>query len=106
MHIGGVAIADEDKGTGAGFQHVGEILGTQQRRQITVDPRLASYFLGNRTYAFTTLLACVLVSLAVGSWLSARLYERFETRLRDLFGWTLAVALIASLLSTAGVALL
>ncbi len=66
--------------------------------------RFASYFLGNRTYAFTTLLACVLVLLAIGSWLSARLYERFETRLRDLFGWTLVVALIASLLSTAGVA--
>ncbi len=66
--------------------------------------RFASYFLGNRTYAFTTLLACVLLLLSAGSWLSARLYERFAHRERDLFGWTLVVALCASLLSTGGVA--
>lgn len=66
--------------------------------------RFASYFLGNRTYAFTTLLACVLLLLALGSWLSSRLYARFEPRARDLFGWTLVAALGASLLSTVGAA--
>lgn len=54
--------------------------------------RLGSYFLGNRTFAFTTLLACVLVLLALGSWLAARLVRRFEDRLYALFGWTLTAA--------------
>ncbi len=66
--------------------------------------RFAAYFLGNRTYAFTTLLACVLLLLALGSWLSSRLYDRFEHRARDLFGWALLVALAASLASTVGAA--
>lgn len=54
--------------------------------------RLASYFLGNRTYAFTTLLACVLVLLAVGSWMASRLLERSKRRSHELFGWVLAAA--------------
>ena len=62
--------------------------------------RLAAYFLGNRTYAFTTLLACVLVLLAIGSWLSGRLTERFGDRPIALFGWTLAAALACTLGST------
>lgn len=63
--------------------------------------RLASYFLGNRTYAFTTLLACVLLLLAVGSGLSARLVARFGSRPRSLFGWTLTAASALTVLGTA-----
>jgi spermidine synthase len=37
--------------------------------------RFASFFLGNRTYAFTTLMFAVLTLLAAGSWLSALLYQ-------------------------------
>lgn len=40
--------------------------------------QLASFFVGNRTFALSTLLFAVLVSLAVGAWLAAR-----ATRLRD-----------------------
>jgi spermidine synthase len=54
--------------------------------------RLASYFLGNRTYAFTTLLACVLVLLAIGSWMASRLLERSKRRSHELFGWVLVSA--------------
>jgi spermidine synthase len=40
--------------------------------------RFASFFLGNRTYAFTTLMFAVLTLLALGSWLSAWLYQRMR----------------------------
>ena len=40
--------------------------------------RFASFFLGNRTYAFTTLMFAVLTLLAAGSWLSAWLYQRIQ----------------------------
>jgi spermidine synthase len=40
--------------------------------------RFASFFLGNRTYAFTTLMFAVLTLLATGSWLSAWLYQRMQ----------------------------
>lgn len=63
--------------------------------------RLASYFLGNRTYAFTTLLACVLLLLAVGSSISARLVDRWGRRPHDLFGWTLVTSLAMVALCTA-----
>ncbi|HEX5066273.1 MAG TPA: fused MFS/spermidine synthase [Myxococcota bacterium] len=59
--------------------------------------RFAGYFLGNRTYAFTTLLACVLVLLAIGSWLSTWLVTRFARRLPALLGWTLAAGALSSL---------
>ena len=42
--------------------------------------RLASFTLGNRSFAFSTFLAWVLVWLAVGSWLSGRLVRRFVRR--------------------------
>ena len=64
--------------------------------------RFAGYFLGNRTYAFTTLLACVLVLLAVGSWLSALLVTRFGRRLPALLGWILAAGALFSLAAAAG----
>lgn len=60
--------------------------------------RLASYFLGNRTYAFSALLACVLALLAVGSWLSERLLSRFGGRLVELMGLLLVGGALASLL--------
>lgn len=64
--------------------------------------RFAGYFLGNRTYAFTTLLACVLVLLSIGSWLSALLVTRFGRRLPALLGWTLAAGALSSLAAAAG----
>ncbi|QRN96140.1 fused MFS/spermidine synthase [Archangium violaceum] len=54
--------------------------------------RLSSYFLGNRAYAFSTLMACVLVSLAVGSWLAERLMRRFGHRLPELLGGVLVLS--------------
>jgi len=63
--------------------------------------RFAGYFLGNRTYAFTTLLACVLVLLAAGSWLSELLVTRFRRRLPALLGWTLAAGALFSFAAAA-----
>lgn len=63
--------------------------------------RFASYFLGNRTFAFTTLLACVLLLLSAGSWLSARLVARFGPRRPELFGGTLVLSAAAILGSAA-----
>ncbi|HEY8209697.1 MAG TPA: fused MFS/spermidine synthase, partial [Myxococcaceae bacterium] len=60
---------------------------------------LASYFLGNRTYAFSTLLACVLVLLSAGSWLSGKLLDRFGHRLPELLGAVVAAGALATLLS-------
>jgi spermidine synthase len=40
--------------------------------------RFASFFLGNRTYAFTTLMFAVLTLLAAGSWLSVLLYQQLR----------------------------
>src|SRR5262249_11998133 len=62
---------------------------------------LASYFLGNRTYAFSTLLACVLVLLAAGSWLSGKLLERFGPRLPEVLGAVVAAGALFTLLSGA-----
>jgi predicted membrane-bound spermidine synthase len=64
--------------------------------------RLASYFLGNRIYAFTTLLACVLVLLAMGSGLASRLLERSNRRVHDLLGWMLVTAMTCTVFSTIG----
>jgi spermidine synthase len=64
--------------------------------------RLSSYFLGNRIYAFTTLLACVLVLLAVGSGLASRLLERSNRRVHDLLGWVLVTATSCTVFSTIG----
>jgi len=40
--------------------------------------RFASFFLGNRTYAFSTLMFAVLTLLAAGSWLSVLLYQQLR----------------------------
>lgn len=64
--------------------------------------RLSSYFLGNRIYAFTTLLACVLVLLAMGSGLASRLLERSNRRVHDLLGWMLVTATTCTVFSTIG----
>jgi len=64
--------------------------------------RLSSYFLGNRIYAFTTLLACVLVLLALGSGLASRLLERSRRRIQDLLGWMLVIAATCTVFSTTG----
>ncbi|HVE83892.1 MAG TPA: fused MFS/spermidine synthase [Myxococcales bacterium] len=62
---------------------------------------LASFFLGNRTYAFSALLACVLVLLAAGSWLSERLLDRLGQRLPELLGAMVAAGALFTLLSGA-----
>lgn len=54
--------------------------------------RLASYFLGNRTYAFSTLLASVLVMLAFGAWASEKLLTWGRRRLPLVLGSVLVVA--------------
>ncbi|MFL5352925.1 fused MFS/spermidine synthase [Archangium sp.] len=54
--------------------------------------RLSSYFLGNRVYAFSTLMACVLVALSGGSWLAERLQRRWGHRMAGLMGAVLAVS--------------
>ena len=61
--------------------------------------RIASFTLGNRIYAFSTLLAWVLTLLAVGSWLSGRLIERFPTRIANLLVVLLLSAAIGTVLS-------
>lgn len=58
--------------------------------------RIASFTLGNRTIAFSTLLAWVLVLLALGAHLSGRLVARFADRVAGL----LAVLLLASSVGT------
>lgn len=54
--------------------------------------RLSSYFLGNRAYAFSTLMACVLLALAGGSWLAERLMRRWGHRVFELVGGVLATS--------------
>ncbi|HEX8440094.1 fused MFS/spermidine synthase [Archangium sp.] len=54
--------------------------------------RLSSYFLGNRVYAFSMLMACVLSALAAGSWLAERLMRRFSRRIPEVMGGVLAVS--------------
>jgi spermidine synthase len=63
--------------------------------------RFAGFFLGNRTYAFSALLACVLLMLACGSWLSTWLLRRFEGRMRSTLGWLLLAAAAVTLLGAA-----
>jgi len=59
--------------------------------------RLASYFLGNRIYAFSTLLACVLLLLSAGARLSERLLISARRRLPETFGLLLIAASMATL---------
>jgi len=65
--------------------------------------RFASFFLGNRTYAFTTLMFAVLTLLAAGAWLSAWLYQRIqrspEQDPRRIFSLLLVSAALAVALS-------
>jgi spermidine synthase len=53
--------------------------------------RLSSFFLGNRTYAFSTLVACVLLLLSVGS----RLAEKLVVAARQLLPQVLGAMLLA-----------
>jgi spermidine synthase len=68
--------------------------------------RFAGFFLGNRTYAFTLLMFTVLTLLAVGSWLSAKLYHSSTTKSPQdphrVFGNLLALSAFAIVLSAAG----
>ncbi len=54
--------------------------------------RLASFFLGNRTYAFSTLVACVLLLLSIGSRLAEKLLVAARQRLPQVLGAVLLVA--------------
>ncbi len=62
--------------------------------------RLASYFLGNRTLAFTVLLAWVLVLLSCGSWLARRLAPRAGRDAPLIFGGLLTAAAGALAMTT------
>ncbi len=65
--------------------------------------RFASFFLGNRTYAFTSLMFAVLTLLALGSWLSVLLYQHLQRSSardpRQVFAILLAAAALAVALS-------
>lgn len=65
--------------------------------------RIASYALGNRTYAFTTLLFFVLLHLSLGSQIGSRLLRPFSKSIRVLLGLiTLASSVGISLSATTG----
>lgn len=61
--------------------------------------RLAGFFLGNRTYAISTLLACVLALLAAGSWLAERLLRRLAHRVFEVAAALVAAAVVGTALS-------
>ncbi len=63
--------------------------------------RLAGFFLGNRIYAFTTLLACVLAMLSTGSWLAEVLLRRFAHRKATVLSILTGVAAVGCALSPA-----
>jgi len=62
--------------------------------------RIASFTLGNRTTAFSTLLASVLLLLAVGAHLSGWLVRRFAGRMTGLLAALLLAATAGIVLST------
>jgi len=59
--------------------------------------RLASYFLGNRVYAFSTLLAGVLILLSLGSRLAERFLARANRRLPETFAALLLICAASTL---------
>ncbi len=63
--------------------------------------RVASFTLGNRTFAFSTLLAWVLVLLSLGAWLAGRLVRRFTGRIPLLMCGLLLASALGTVLSTA-----
>jgi spermidine synthase len=63
--------------------------------------RVASFTLGNRTFAFSTLLAWVLVLLSLGAWVSGRLVRRFTGRIPLLMCGLLLASALGIVLSTA-----
>jgi spermidine synthase len=62
--------------------------------------RFAGYFLGNRTFAFSTLLFCVLLLLSGGSWLSNYLLKKFSSNINLLFGSIIVFAAFSVFLSS------
>lgn len=63
--------------------------------------RFASFFLGNRTYAFTTLMFAVLTLLALGSWLSALIYRHLQQRSSQDPRRVFAILLVSAALAVA-----
>lgn len=63
--------------------------------------RLAGFFLGNRIYAFSTLLACVLAMLSTGSWLAEVLLRRFPKNPASVLAGLIAAAAVGCALSPA-----
>jgi len=61
--------------------------------------RLANFFLGNRTYALTTLLFCILIFLAAGSLLAPKLIYYFRYQLNRLFGYIYLTSSLLTVLS-------
>jgi predicted membrane-bound spermidine synthase len=61
--------------------------------------RIASFTLGNRTFAFSTLLAWVLLLLSVGAWLSGPLVRRAAGRIPSLIAALLLMSTVGIILS-------
>lgn len=61
--------------------------------------RIGGFFVGNRTYAMTLLLACAMLSLALGSILSKRLQLAYRGRVSQLLAYVLAGGALISLAS-------
>ena len=61
--------------------------------------RIASFTLGNRTFAFSTLLAWVLLLLSFGAWLSGPLVRRAAGRIPSLIAVLLLMSTVGIILS-------
>jgi Predicted spermidine synthase with an N-terminal membrane domain len=61
--------------------------------------RIASFTLGNRTFAFSTLLAWVLMLLSVGAWLSGSLVRRAAGRIPSLIAALLLMSTVGIIVS-------
>lgn len=66
--------------------------------------RFAAFLLGNRVFAFATLLFAVLMLLAAGSLLSARIHRRWPDTPLTPLAWIFCLAALGSILSTGGAA--
>jgi len=61
--------------------------------------RLASFFVGNRVYAFTTLLSALLLILALGGKITEWLIRRYGVNARQLMPWLLSISALLGTVS-------
>ncbi len=61
--------------------------------------RMGSFFLGNRTIAFFTILACVLLLLAMASWIAGRLQPSIQRAPLRTLGWLMLLGALGACLS-------